>query len=46
MLVLGRRNPLLRGISLFGRREDAPGTHVNRNWTRVNYDKNFTITIE
>lgn len=42
----GRTFAPLQTTYLFGRREDAPGTHVNRNWTRVNYNKNFTITIE
>ena len=25
---------------------DDEGNHVNRNWTRVNYNSDYTITIE
>lgn len=29
----------------FGRSEGR-GNHVNRNWTRVNYNEDYTIAIE
>ena len=41
----GRRYTPLQSTYLFGQREGSHN-HVNREWTRVNYNKDFTITIE
>lgn len=41
----GRSYTPLQTTYLFDRPEGRPN-HVNSNWTRVNYNKDFTITIE
>lgn len=41
----GRRYTPLQTTYLFGQGEGRDN-HVNRNWTRVNYNTDFTITIE
>lgn len=41
----GRRYTPLQTSYVFGQGEDRLN-HVNRNWTRVNYNSDFTITIE
>lgn len=40
-----RRYTPLQTSYLFGQ-EEGNATHANRNWTRVNYHPDFTITIE
>ena len=39
------RNTPLQTTYRFGQNEGREN-HVNRNWTRVNYNSDFTITIE
>lgn len=41
----GRRYTPLQTTYLFGQ-DEGRDNHVNRNWTRVNYNSDFTITIE
>ncbi len=41
----GRRYTPLQTSYVFGQGEDTH-THVNRNWTRVDYNPDFTITVE
>lgn len=41
----GRRYTPLQTTYLFGQ-DEGRNNHVNRNWTRVNYNSDFTITIE
>lgn len=41
----GRRYTPLQTTYLFGQAEGRHN-HVNRNWTRINYHKDYTITIE
>lgn len=41
----GRRYTPLQTTYIFGRQEGRH-THVNRNWTRVDYRADFTITIQ
>lgn len=41
----GRRYEPLQTGYLFGQSEGR-GNHVNQNWTRVNYNSDFTITLE
>lgn len=41
----GRRYTPLQTSYVFGQ-EEGRHNHVNRNWTRVGYNKDFTITIE
>lgn len=43
--LAGRSYTPLQTTYLFDRPEGRPN-HVNSNWTRVNYNKDFTITIE
>ncbi len=41
----GRRYTPLQTSYVFGQNEDSH-THVNRSWTRVDYNTDFTITVE
>lgn len=41
----GRRYTPLQTTYLF-KQEEGSRNHINRNWTRVNYQSDFTITIE
>lgn len=41
----GRRYAPLQTEYIFGQKEGRHN-HINRNWTRVNYNADFTITIE
>lgn len=41
-----RRYTPLQTSYVFGQGDDGRANHVNRNWTRVNYNKDYTITIE
>jgi len=41
----GRSYTPLQTTYVFGQGEQRDN-HVNRNWTRVNYNSDFTITIE
>lgn len=42
----GRRYQPLQTVYLFEQQQTPRRLHVNRNWTRVNYNSDFTVTLE